>query len=97
MTQRNIINRAAVHLANLSTRLKPTTFFVEYTFVTRYGPTWGARPLLIFGHLSSRQSENQYLQDQNTSSLSYDIVFKRIESGFKHSLDYIDIDLENAL
>ena len=32
MTQRNIINRAAVHLANLSTRLKSTTFFVKHTF-----------------------------------------------------------------
>ena len=32
MTQRNIIKRAAVHLANLSTRLKSTTFFVKYTF-----------------------------------------------------------------
>ena len=31
MTQRNIIKGSAVHLANLSTRLKPTTFFVKHT------------------------------------------------------------------
>ena len=43
MFQRNIIKGTAVHLASISICLKPTTFFVKYTFVTRYGPTWGAR------------------------------------------------------
>ena len=32
MIQRNIIKGAAVHLTNLSTRLKSTTFFVNHTF-----------------------------------------------------------------
>ena len=32
MTQGNIIKGSAVHLANLSTRLKSTTFFVKHTF-----------------------------------------------------------------
>ena len=32
MTQRNIINAAGVHLANISIRLKSKTFFVKHTF-----------------------------------------------------------------
>ena len=32
MTQGNIIKGSAVHLTNLSTRLKSTTFFVKHTF-----------------------------------------------------------------
>ena len=32
MAQENIIKGSAVHLTNLSTRLKSTTFFVKHTF-----------------------------------------------------------------
>ena len=32
MSQRNIINDAGIHLANMSIRLKSKTFFVKHTF-----------------------------------------------------------------